>query len=84
MRQRWKTVSYTHLDVYKRQVRSQYVEGKGVPSLIAVEQDYTGHAKDIALAYASGIGAGLSLIHILRRKIQSTAATFGNGKLWAL
>ena len=39
-------------------VRSQYVEGKGVPSLIAVEQDYTGHAKDIALAYDSGIGAG--------------------------
>ena len=39
-------------------VRSQYVEGKGVPSLIAVEQDYTGHAKDIARAYASGIGAG--------------------------
>ena len=39
-------------------VRSQYLEGKGVPSLIAVEQDYTGHAKDIALAYASGIGAG--------------------------
>lgn len=39
-------------------VRSQYVEGKGVPSLIAVEQDYTGNAKDIALAYASGIGAG--------------------------
>ena len=39
-------------------VRRQYVEGKGVPSLIAVEQDYTGHAKDIALAYASGIGAG--------------------------
>ena len=29
-----------------------------MPSLIAVEQDYTGHAKDIALAYASGIGAG--------------------------
>ena len=26
-------------------VRSQYLEGKGVPSLIAVEQDYTGHAK---------------------------------------
>ncbi|MBQ1352397.1 MAG: ketol-acid reductoisomerase [Bacillota bacterium] len=39
-------------------VRSQYLEGKGVPSLIAVEQDYTGKAKDIALAYASGIGAG--------------------------
>lgn len=39
-------------------VRSQYVEGKGVPSLIAVYQDYSGKAKDIALAYACGIGAG--------------------------
>ena len=38
--------------------RSQYVEGKGVPSLIAVYQDYSGKAKDYALAYASGIGAG--------------------------
>ncbi len=39
-------------------VRSQYVEGKGVPSLIAVEQDCSGKAKEYALAYASGIGAG--------------------------
>ena len=39
-------------------VRSQYVEGKGVPSLIAVHQDASGKAKDYALAYASGIGAG--------------------------
>ena len=39
-------------------VRSQYQEGKGVPSLIAVHQDYTGKAKEYALAYASGIGAG--------------------------
>ena len=39
-------------------VRSQYVEGKGVPSLIAVAQDASGKAKDYALAYASGIGAG--------------------------
>ena len=39
-------------------VRSQYQEGKGVPSLIAIAQDYTGKAKEIALAYASGIGAG--------------------------
>ena len=37
-------------------VRSQYVEGKGVPCLIAVEQDYTGKAKEIGLAYAAGIG----------------------------
>ena len=39
-------------------VRSQYVEGKGVPSLIAIHQDFSGKAKDYALAYASGIGAG--------------------------
>lgn len=39
-------------------VRSQYVEGRGVPSLIAIYQDYSGKAKDIALAYACGIGAG--------------------------
>lgn len=37
-------------------VRSQYEEGKGVPCLIAIHQDYTGKAKDIALAYAKGIG----------------------------
>ncbi|MBQ8407605.1 MAG: ketol-acid reductoisomerase [Clostridia bacterium] len=39
-------------------VRTQYMEGKGVPSLIYVYQDYTGKAKDYALAYACGIGAG--------------------------
>lgn len=37
-------------------VRSQYQEGKGVPCLIAVHQDYSGRAKDYALAYAKGIG----------------------------
>ena len=37
-------------------VRSQYVAGKGVPCLIAVEQDATGDAWDIGLAYALGIG----------------------------
>lgn len=37
-------------------VRSQYEEGKGVPCLVAVYQDYSGHAKDTALAYARGIG----------------------------
>jgi ketol-acid reductoisomerase len=39
-------------------VRTQYQEGKGVPSLIAVHQDKSGKAKDYALAYAAGIGAG--------------------------
>ncbi|MDI9515255.1 MAG: ketol-acid reductoisomerase [Clostridiaceae bacterium] len=37
-------------------VRSQYQEGKGVPCLIAVYQDATGKAKELALAYAAGIG----------------------------
>ena len=37
-------------------VRSEYQAGKGVPCLIAVEQDATGKAQDIALAYALAIG----------------------------
>ncbi|MEA4833049.1 MAG: ketol-acid reductoisomerase [Oscillospiraceae bacterium] len=37
-------------------VRSQYTEGKGVPCLIAVYQDYDGKAHELALAYAMGIG----------------------------
>ncbi len=37
-------------------VRSQYEEGKGVPCLIAVQQNASGKARDIALAYAFGIG----------------------------
>lgn len=37
-------------------VRSQYVAGKGVPCLVAVEQDASGNALQIALAYIAGIG----------------------------
>ncbi len=39
-------------------VRSQYLEGHGVPDLVCVEQDASGKAMDIALAYAAGIGGG--------------------------
>jgi len=39
-------------------VRSQFAEGKGVPCLIAVENDATGNARELALAYASGVGGG--------------------------
>lgn len=39
-------------------VRRTYEEGAGVPALFGIFQDYTGKAKDIALAYAKGIGAG--------------------------
>ena len=38
-------------------VRRQYLEGSGVPALIAVEQDASGEARLLALAYAAGIGA---------------------------
>ena len=37
-------------------VRRQFTEGSGVPGLIAVEQDATGNARSLALAYAKGIG----------------------------
>jgi len=37
-------------------VRRTYTEGTGTPCLIAVEQDYTGNTKDLALAWAKGIG----------------------------
>ncbi|MCT1607609.1 ketol-acid reductoisomerase [Nesterenkonia massiliensis] len=37
-------------------VRREYEAGRGVPALIAIEQDATGKAKDLALAYAKGIG----------------------------
>lgn len=39
-------------------VRSEFVKGGGIPDLIAIEQDASGKAKDIALSYASGIGGG--------------------------
>lgn len=39
-------------------VRSEYLSGRGVPCLIAVEQDVTGDSKEVALSYASAIGAG--------------------------
>ena len=39
-------------------VRSTFVNGKGVPTLIAIHNNTSGKAKDIALAYASAIGGG--------------------------
>ncbi len=41
-------------------VRGEYLKGGGVPCLIAVEQDASGNAQDIALSYASAIGGGRS------------------------
>ena len=39
-------------------VRSEFVKGGGIPDLIAVQQDVSGNAKEIALSYASAIGGG--------------------------
>jgi len=43
-------------------VRRQYEEGKGVPALIAVHQDHSGKAHQMALAYAKGIGATRAVV----------------------
>ena len=58
-------------------VRSQYLEGKGVPSLIAVYQDVSGRAKDYALAYACGIGAGRAGILETTFKEETETDLFG-------
>ena len=39
-------------------VRHEYTKGMGVPTLIAIHQDPSGNSRDLALAYASGIGGG--------------------------
>jgi len=43
-------------------VRSEFVKGGGIPDLIAIAQDATGTAKDVALSYASAIGGGRTAI----------------------
>jgi ketol-acid reductoisomerase len=43
-------------------VRRMYEDGKGVPALIAVHQNYTGNAHALALAYAKGIGATRAVV----------------------
>lgn len=58
-------------------VRSLYEEGQGVPSLIAVYQDYSGKAKDFALAYACGIGAGRAGIIQTTFKEETETDLFG-------
>jgi len=58
-------------------VRSQYQEGKGVPCLVAVYQDATGKAKDIALAYAKGIGGSRAGILETTFKEETETDLFG-------
>lgn len=58
-------------------VRSQYVEGKGVPCLIAIEQNATGKARDLALAYADGIGGSRAGILETTFKEETQTDLFG-------
>jgi ketol-acid reductoisomerase len=58
-------------------VRSQYQEGRGVPCLIAVDQDPSGDSKQVALAYAVGIGGGRAGVFETSFKEETETDLFG-------
>ena len=58
-------------------VRSEFVRGGGVPDLIAVYQDASGKARDVALAYASGVGGGRTGIIETTFKDETETDLFG-------
>ncbi len=58
-------------------VRGQYEEGGGVPMLVAVHQDATGEAKEVALAYAGAIGGGRAGIIETTFKDETETDLFG-------
>ena len=58
-------------------VRSTYTEGGGVPCLIAIQQDPSGNAREIALSYASAIGGGRAGIIETTYKEETETDLFG-------
>ena len=58
-------------------VRSEYQAGKGTPCLIAVQQDYTGKAKDLALAYGLAIGGARAGLLETTYKTETESDLFG-------
>ncbi len=58
-------------------VRRQFEEGKGVPCLVAIHQDASGHALADALAYARGIGGGRAGIFTTSFKEETETDLFG-------
>jgi len=58
-------------------VRSEYTRGSGVPCLIAVHQDPSGDTKDVALAYAAGVGGGRAGIIETTFKEETETDLFG-------
>lgn len=58
-------------------VRSEFVKGGGIPDLIAIFQDQSGSAKELALSYASGVGGGRSGIIETTFKDETETDLFG-------
>ena len=58
-------------------VRSEFVKGGGIPDLIAIFQDASGQAKDVALSYASGVGGGRTGIIETTFKDETETDLFG-------
>ncbi len=58
-------------------VRSEFVKGGGIPDLIAIYQDASGKAKDLALSYASGVGGGRTGIIETTFKDETETDLFG-------
>ena len=58
-------------------VRSEYLAGKGTPCLIAVEQDYTGKAQDLALAYGAAIGGARAGLLETTYRVETETDLFG-------
>lgn len=58
-------------------VRNEFVQGGGIPDLIAVYQDASGQAKQVALSYASGVGGGRSGIIETTFKDETETDLFG-------
>ncbi|MGP1528441.1 MAG: ketol-acid reductoisomerase [Campylobacter sp.] len=58
-------------------VRSEFVKGGGIPDLIAVSQNATGRAKELALSYASAIGGGRTAIIETTFKDETETDLFG-------
>ena len=58
-------------------VRSEYLAGKGTPCLIAVHQDYTGKAQDLAMAYGLGIGGARAGLLETSFRVETETDLFG-------
>ncbi|RZT01949.1 ketol-acid reductoisomerase [Cuneatibacter caecimuris] len=58
-------------------VRSEYQVGRGTPCLVAVEQDYTGRAKDMALAYALALGGARAGVLETTFRVETETDLFG-------